>query len=157
MHKNLHDLRIQFASPRPITEEEKRTRQEQAKLGNWHIQFLLAQHSSRVTFLLAVLFVARMAVKICGSIFKSCFVNLHEPVARGRWVALVYAILSTSLTTLTVLTVLLEINLHLLSSLSSNRRLFEILVFGPVSLVLTALEFRRWTRNDHGGPVLIFI
>lgn len=156
MIRKLSSVRLQLASPNSLTEEEKRTRQEQAKLGDWRSNLLLALHSSRVTFILALICVARMTVIICASIFKSGFVRLHEPLAGGRWVALVYAILSTVITFVTVLTVLIEISLHQLASMNSAYRLLELIVLGPLSIVLTGLEFHRWATNNPGAPVLVF-
>lgn len=155
--KALNSIRIELGSPGIITEEEKWERQRQARLGEWRSNLLLVLHSSRVTFLLAVICVARMAVTICGSIFKSGFLYLDEPVANARWLPLVYSILSTPLTMLTTLTVLVEVNLHLGAAFGSTRRLLEVVMFGPVAFVLTALEYRRWATNDPGGAVLIFI
>lgn len=156
MIKKLSSVRLQMVSPNSLTEDEKRIRQEQAKLGDWRSNLLLALHSSRITFSLALLCIARIAVTISASIFKSDFVRLYASGSSGRWVALVYAILSSVIAFVTVLTVMIEISLYHLARMTSAYRLFELFVFGPLSIAMTVLEFRRWASTDPGGPVLVF-
>lgn len=153
----LKTLRNMLQRPTDISDEEREARRREAKLGDVRSTLLSVLHSSRVMFVLAVLCVARAAVSISGSIFESGFVLLSTPVASGRWVSLAYALLSAPMSILTMLTVVLELSLHCSASFSSMRRVFEVLIFGPLSFVLTALEFRRWAMNDPGGPVLIFV
>lgn len=150
-------LRTKLRRPKKLSEAERETRRREAKLGDPRSTMLSVLHSSRLVFALAVLCVARAAVSICGSIFESGFVRLGAPEATGRWVALTYALLSAPMAILTMLTIILEVSLHYSASFSSTRRVFEVLVFGPLAFVLTALEFRRWSTADPGGPVTIFV
>lgn len=153
----LKGLRSMMQRPKEISDEEREARRREAKLGDARTTLLSVLHSSRVMFVLAVLCVARAAASVCGSIFESGFVLLSKPVATGRWVALSYALLSAPMSIVTMLTVVLEISLHSMASFSSMRRIFEVLVFGPLGFMLTALELRRWATNEPGGPVAIFV
>lgn len=150
-------LRSVLKKPATLSSSAKAERQKKSHLGDPVGTALLVLHSSMNTFGLALLCVARMAVSICGSIFDSGFVDLHAPSPTGRWVALAYAVLSTPLALLSGVTVLLELWVHSNASFASARRLLEFIMFFPLSVALTVIEFRRWAINDPGSAVLVFV
>lgn len=145
-----------FVPARTVSIREATRRQNAARLGDIRSNLLLFLHSSRVIFVIAILYVLRMGISAAGSIFKSGYVNLKFPSDSQRWVPLTYAILSAIPALLTSLTLVLELSvLGGGAALGSARRVAETLMFGPVNIALTAVEFNRFAKRQPGSESLI--
>lgn len=151
---------MSFTTPVAVSDSEKRIRQKMARLRDVRTNILLFLHTSRVTFALTVLAVARIGVIIAGSIFKSDYVEMDGSFPnppRGRWVPLAYASLSVPIAMVLGLTVLFEISFLKGRVFASARRFGEVFVFGPTLIVMTALEFRRWAKEAPGEAAFIVL
>lgn len=152
-----------LAQPASILDLDKRRGRKTTRLGELRSNLLLFLHTSRVSFFLLLLCIARMALIVTGSIFDSDFVGLgSQPfssglVATGRWVPLSFASLSTPLIFILTLTVLLELSLFGGRIVKSARRTLEALIFCPVGIAMTVLEFRTWLNREPGGQTFVLI
>lgn len=142
---------VQPVSLTPMDSKQRARRQNKKERRTELLSFL---HSSRVSFALCILAIARIAVVICASIFKSDFVLLAfegPQDAGGIWLPIVYTILSIPFAVLLPLIVVLETSILRSTLLASTRHLSEGLVFGPVAIAAVVLEIRKLVTRSPGG------
>lgn len=122
------------------------------------LQFL---HTTRVTFVLVLLLIARAAVAVAGVIFESDFVKLQtstmEGPTRGVWVVIAQTALFAPLVITLPTLVILEMSFVGLSVISSARRFGEVVLFLPVTIGCFVLEIRRWAIGEQGSNIEILL
>lgn len=136
---------------------------EMLGFGNFRYNLISTLHSSKICFFMACLCIGRMAAVISGSIFESDFIKLkYVPLVNGgevmgSWVALSYALISLPLALILTITIIVEVSLIGGRVLKEARRILEIVMFGPVTLSMTVLEFRRFINNEPSSALFIFL
>lgn len=146
-----------------LTPAERHAKMKAARRKNARTNLLLFFHSSQVSFLLCVLAVCRLAVVIAGSIFKTDYVmfafiqEIAEEPPKGAWVPLAYASLTVPIAFVILLTISLEVSFWKGRTFRSVKRSVEVIMFGPILIALTAIEFWRWKSETHGGQAVILL
>lgn len=149
-----------FLKPVFVSPADKALRLKRAHLSELRSNLLMFLHTTRVSFLVLMLAIARGSVVAAGAIFNSDFASVKhasDQSSAGAWVAAAYAVTSVILAVILSTVVLLEGSLLGGALFSTARRCIEVIMFGPVAILTVVIELRRWILNDPGDSAIILV
>lgn len=149
-----------FQKPVFVSPTDKAERQKVAHLPELRSNVLMFLHTTRISFLILMLAVARGAAVAAGAIFNSNFASLRDVSdsnPTGIWVVAIYSVISVLLAIILPMIVILEGSLLGNALFSTARRCIEVVVFGPIAIVTAVIEIRRWVLNDPGDVAIILV